>query len=263
MSTYESNYWHLVVDVLTKGDKTTDRTNTGTLEKLGMRFHVPGDDPSFPILTGRKLHYKGVLGELAAFLRGADTVKQFEEFGCNYWKAWADEDGKLGPIYGVNWLKNKQLATVIEKAKHSPNSRQLIVNAWDPATLKEMALPPCHFAFQLLIRGDRVHIVIYQRSLDIMVGLPSDVILYKVLQMLIAKELGLRPGDLTFMLGSAHIYSNHITAAKEYIVRPTRRPPVIWRLADHADTTNFVPDMFHMSGYDSEPPLSNALTLNV
>jgi thymidylate synthase len=255
---YEINYKSLIKSVIDHGIETTDRTGTGTIEQIGATFTVRAEN-GFPLLTSRKMHINGVLGELAAFLQGATKTEQFRQFGCNYWNAWGEE---LGPVYGAQWLDNDQLYKVIEKAKQAPDSRQLLVSAWNWRQLPDMALPPCHFAFQLFIRKGLLDIVVYQRSLDVMLGLPSDVVLYKVLQLLIARELQADPGCLVFQVGSAHIYKNHIEAAFEYLSRPIHGLPEA-QLDARASLTNFTPELFKLVNYNCEPPLINPLPLSV
>jgi thymidylate synthase len=251
---YEHNYRRLVKDILEHGEETTDRTGTGTRELLGEKFVVPAAPDRFPMLTGRQLYPAGVIGELASFLEGAETEQQFRDNGCNYWKAWADESGNLGPIYGAQWLYKNQLREAVHLLREKPDTRQAIINAWNADQLPEMCLPPCHFAFQLLLRKRVLHVVVYQRSLDVMVGLPSDVILYALLQRIICEQEGYGIGSLTFMVGSAHIYANHYDGAKEYLKRGIYSPPG-WSLNPEASLQNFRPHDFQVINYRHYEPL--------
>ena len=267
---FDIAYDHLVRNIQTEGELIEGRNGPMT-ELFGpsISFNL---ELEFPILTGRKLYPRGVFGELSAFLKGASTLAEFEAEGCNYWEDWAFSDGSLGPIYGFQWRKwgpdgHDQIRALIEGIHKRPHSRRHVVTAWEPTALNLMCLPPCYPTFQVRIgpgtryrgRGFQkqpmpLDLVVNQRSADVMIGLPSDIILFATLMHLLANETGMIPRNLTFHLGSAHIYWAHHHTANEYLERD--KPDGYSILASHnmrVDT--FIPAMVQVHNYQPLPPL--------
>ena len=226
MNDFDKEYRRLVRDVLGRGTLVQGR-NAQTYELFGrsVRFNLR---QGFPLLTGRKLYPRGVFGELAAFLKGADQVTQFEAEGCNYWSrfGYGDTGNELGPIYGVQWRYwngyYDQISALIQDIKNNPQSRRHIVTCWAPQDLDAMALPPCYPTFQVRVHpAGFLDLMVNQRSCDVMVGLPSDIILFSTLMHLLCVDTSLMPGELVFSIGSAHIYLEHVDNAHVYLNRPT------------------------------------------
>lgn len=217
---YEQSYLELIDEVMRDGNRRKTR-NAETISTFGKVLVVDELVHSqFPILKGRKLYPKGVFGELAAFLKGPKTLKDFENEGCNYWKQWAKPDGTINVDYGNSWLDFNgvnQLDDLLVSLATDPNGRRHIISGWRPDKLQELDLPCCHMLYQWYVNGDKLEMIWYQRSVDVMVGLPSDVILAAAWNIIIAEELGLQPGKLTFMLGDTHIYTNHLPKVVEYL----------------------------------------------
>jgi thymidylate synthase len=214
----------------------------------------------FPLLTGRKLYPRGMLGELKAFLEGATWEQDFRKHGCNYWKPWAGEDGYLGQIYGAQWRNwgyagVDQLYSVIEEAKRNPGSRRLVVSAWNPGVMNSMALPPCHYAFQLnCTQSGELDLLFHMRSLDLMVGLPSDLVVYGTLLRILAKQLKRSARFLKITVGSSHVYDNQRELALEYLDRPTFPPPRQIFYQDDLTIDNFNPaDVVWENYHHGEP----------
>lgn len=220
MNQYERNYVALVRDVLYKGHMRAGR-NGVTRSLFGRSFVVPDLHKSFPLLHGRKMHYAGVLGELAALIRGPKHVNDFKRFGCNYWDKFAAPDGSLVLDYGTQWLDFNgvnQLAMLIEGLQHDPYGRRHIINSWRPDRLADLTLPCCHFLYQFYVtHNNRLDMIWYQRSADMMIGVPSDVILAALLVLLISQEANLLPGEITMVLGDCHIYEEHVKGTQEYL----------------------------------------------
>lgn len=216
----EQNYIALVNDILNNGiERNKERTGTGTISCFAKTLTIDVSNGTLPIMTHRKMFLKGILGEVISFCKGYQNVSEFQEAGCNYWNAWAKDDGDLGPIYGAQWRDFNsqgidQLRNVIEEAKVNPESRRLYVSAWNPAQENDMALLPCFHGFQLYI-GDKgeLNMLCNMRSSDVIVGLPSDIIFHTCLMHLIANELERPLGSLVMSLADAHIYKNHIEFA--------------------------------------------------
>lgn len=260
---YELAYAHLVQDILSFGEKRQTR-NAPTRATFGKTLRINELRKGyFPILKGRKIFYKGVLGELAAFFNEPSSVADFEKQGCNYWKQWADEDGNLELDYGnswFNWDGINQMKDLVEGLKNNPNDRRHIVTGWNPSRLSEVSLPCCHILYQWYVTNDGyLDMVWYQRSVDVMVGLPSDVILAAAMNIVIAQLTGYKPGSLIFMLGDTHIYQSHSALANEYVSR------VFNEIAVVKDTTysyegvkefrDFTKDSIKLNGYVCMSPL--------
>jgi len=253
-------YLDLMKHVLEKGAKKEDRTGTGTLSVFGyqMRFDLAD---GFPLLTTKKLHLKSIIHELLWFLRGDTNIKYLRERGVNIWNEWADANGELGPVYGAQWRSWKtsdgrtidQISQVIDQIKTNPDSRRLIVSAWNVGEIPKMALPPCHLLFQFYIAGGKLSCQMYQRSADIFLGLPFNIASYALLTMMVAQVCDLEPGEFILTLGDAHLYSNHFEQARLQLERePLTLPqmkinPLVRSIFefDFAD--------FELDGYEAHP----------
>ena len=219
-------YLNLMQHVLEHGTKKEDRTGTGTLSVFGyqMRFNL---SEGFPLLTTKKLHIKSIIYELLWFLRGDTSIKYLQEHGVNIWNEWADESGNLGPVYGAQWRSwttadgrsIDQISLVIEQIKSNPDSRRLIVSAWNVGEIPKMALPPCHLLFQFYVANGKLSCQLYQRSADIFLGVPFNIASYALLTMMIAQVCGLQAGEFVHTLGDTHLYSNHIEQARLQLTR--------------------------------------------
>lgn len=219
-------YLDLLEHVLTNGVKKGDRTGTGTLSTFGyqMRFDLQA---GFPALTTKKLHLKSIIFELLWFLRGESNIRYLQENGVRIWNPWADENGELGPVYGVQWRSWRtaggevidQIRTLVEQIKTNPDSRRMIVSAWNVGELPRMALPPCHLLFQFYVAEGRLSCQLYQRSADIFLGVPFNIASYSLLTMMLAQVCGLRPGEFVHTLGDVHLYLNHLDAARSQLSR--------------------------------------------
>src|SRR5436309_8088551 len=253
-------YLDLIERILSRGTVKQDRTGTGTLSIFGhqMRFDLR---ESFPLTTTQKLHLKSIIYELLWFLAGDTNVKYLNEHGVTIWDEWADERGDLGPVYGHQWRSwpkadggtIDQIANVIEMIRRNPDSRRLIVTAWNPADVDEMALPPCHCLFQFYVANGRLSCQLYQRSADVFLGVPFNIASYALLTMMVAQVTGLKPGDFVHSLGDAHLYSNHLEQAKLQLTRPTRQLPVMKINPDVKDIFSCRYAAFAREGYDPHP----------
>lgn len=215
----------------------------------------------FPALLGRKLFLDGIIGEMAAFLKGPKAVKDFKAQGCNYWDDWGDKTGKLNVDYGNAWLDFdgvNQLKEVVESLKKDPTGRRHLITGWNPSHLKDLSLPCCHYSYQWYVNDGELEMIWNQRSVDIMIGLPSDIVLAAVWNILMAQTVGLRPGRLHFMLGDCHIYESHLEGVDEYLTQMHRTPYMHlpkWELDPKATVFNFVPSMLKIVGYKPMPPI--------
>jgi thymidylate synthase len=230
-------YLDLMRLVLETGHRKADRTGTGTLSVFGhqMRFPLDPERPGggFPLVTTKKLHLRSIIHELLWFLRGDTNIAYLKENGVSIWDDWADETGDLGPVYGKQWRSwptpdggaIDQIARVVEAIRHTPDSRRLMVTAWNPAEVDRMALPPCHCLFQFHVADGRLSCQLYQRSADIFLGVPFNIASYALLTLMVAQVTGLRPGDFVHSLGDAHLYLNHLDQAREQLARAPLPPP--------------------------------------
>lgn len=256
---YELAYMGLVRKILANGELRRGRNGT-TLAIFGETLTIDLSTGEFPLLTGRQLFYRGVFGELAAMLRGPKTLKDFEEHGCNYWKQWAWPDGSINVDYGNAWLDFNgfnQLEALAEGLKNNPHGRRHLVTGWRPDRLDDLSLPCCHYAYQWYVREDKyLDMMWHQRSVDTMIGLPSDVIFASAWNIMLANEVGLIPGKITFTLGDTHIYEEHIEQAKEYLTRLTCELPK-YKLEAYTQKahTLFRPDDIIISGYTHMPAI--------
>lgn len=219
-------YLDLLQNILDHGTEKGDRTGTGTLSLFGyqMRFNL---QDGFPALTTKKLHLKSVIYELLWFLKGDSNIQYLKDHGVRIWDEWADENGELGPVYGVQWRKWKsadgdvidQVSQVVEKIKTRPNSRRLIVTAWNPGDVAMMALPPCHLLFQFYVANGKLSCQLYQRSADIFLGVPFNIASYSLLTLMLAQVCELEPGEFVHTFGDVHLYSNHLEQARLQLTR--------------------------------------------
>lgn len=252
-------YLDLLDKVLTDGTDRGDRTGTGTRSIFGhqMRFDLAD---GFPVLTSKKLHLKSIIHELLWFLKGSSNVAYLRENGVSIWDEWADEQGELGPVYGVQWRSwpksdggtIDQIVNLVEQIKTNPNSRRLIVSAWNPALVDEMALPPCHCLFQFYVADGKLSCQLYQRSGDIFLGVPFNIASYALLTQMLAQVCGLEPGDFVHTLGDAHLYHNHFEQSRKQL---QREPGLLPRM--HIDPLiddlfDFRFEHFELRGYEPQ-----------
>ncbi len=250
----KTQYAKLINKIIDTGQKRSSRAGN-TYSIFGERLEVDLTQ-GLPILHGRKMFYTGVLGELAALLRGPKHVKDFEKFGCNYWKDWAAESGELEVDYGNAWLDFdgfNQLEDVINKLKNNPDDRRMIISGWRPNRLSELSLPCCHLLYQWYVRdGKHLDMIWYQRSVDTMIGLPSDIILGSVWNIIMAHQTGHTPGKVIFMLGDTHIYENHIGPTLDYMrqLKSYQGPSLVdYKIEGPVRCDNFEPDMLQLGEY--------------
>ncbi len=253
-------YLDLMDLILRDGAEKRDRTGTGTLSVFGhqMRFDL---SLGFPLLTTKKLHLKSIIYELLWFLRGDTNIKYLNEHGVRIWDEWADARGELGPVYGAQWRSwpaadgktVDQIANVVEMIRRNPDSRRLIVTAWNPADVDKMALPPCHCLFQFYVANGRLSCQLYQRSADVFLGVPFNIASYALLTMMVAQVTGLKPGDFVHTSGDAHLYLNHMEQAREQLLRAPRKLPVMHLNSAVKDLFAFQYEDFTLQGYEPHP----------
>jgi thymidylate synthase len=253
-------YLDLMRHVLDHGVKKADRTGTGTLSVFGhqMRFDLAA---GFPLVTTKKVHLKSIVHELIWFLSGATNIAYLKEKGVSIWDAWADDKGDLGPVYGAQWRSwptpdggsVDQIRQVVEQIRSNPDSRRLIVSAWNPAEIEKMALPPCHCLFQFYVAEGRLSCQLYQRSADVFLGLPFNIASYALLTMMVAQLTGLKPGEFIHALGDAHLYVNHLDQARLQLTRTPRPLPKMRLNAEIRSLFDFVYEDFALEGYDPHP----------
>jgi thymidylate synthase len=253
-------YLNLMQHVLTDGAEKGDRTGTGTYSVFGyqLRFDLSA---GFPLITTKKLHMRSIIHELLWFLRGDTNVAYLQEHGVRIWNEWADENGELGPVYGAQWRSwpgahgesIDQISQVVEDIRNKPDSRRLIVSAWNVAEIDKMALPPCHTLFQFYVADGRLSCQLYQRSADIFLGVPFNIASYALLTLMIAQVCGLQPGDFIHTLGDAHLYLNHLDQAHTQLTRDPRPMPTMHINPDVGDIFAFQFDDFELLHYDPHP----------
>ncbi|MDT9755783.1 thymidylate synthase [Heyndrickxia coagulans] len=261
-------YLDLCREVLENGVKKDDRTGTGTISVFGhqMRFHL---QDGFPLLTTKKLHLKSIIYELLWMLKGDTNVKYLQENGVRIWNEWADENGDLGPVYGQQWRSWQtrdgrtidQITQVIEQIKTNPDSRRLIVNAWNVGEIDRMALPPCHCFFQFYVANGKLSCQLYQRSADIFLGVPFNIASYALLTMMIAQVTGLELGDFVHTLGDAHIYLNHIEQVKLQLTREPRKLPKMVLNPEVKDIFSFRYEDFTLKDYNPYPHIPGKVSV--
>jgi thymidylate synthase len=253
-------YLDLLRRVRTEGVKKSDRTGTGTLSVFGhqMRFDL---SQGFPLITTKKLHIKSIVVELLWFLAGATNIEYLKAHNVSIWDEWADPEGELGPVYGKQWRSWStpsgqsidQIADVVETLKINPDSRRIIVSAWNPADIPEMALAPCHCLFQFYVADGKLSCQLYQRSGDVFLGVPFNIASYALLTMMMAQVTGLKPGEFVHSFGDAHLYLNHLEQADLQLSRQPRALPVMTIKQRGQSMFNFKVDDFSLDGYDPWP----------
>ena len=258
----EQEYLGLLRHVLTCGVCKNDRTGTGTLSIFGHQMRCDLAQ-RFPLMTTKRIHLKSVIHELLWFLRGETNVRSLRAHGVTIWDEWADDNGELGPVYGYQWRSwpapdgrhIDQIGQVIEQIKCNPDSRRLIVSAWNVADIERMKLPPCHMLFQFYVANDRLSCQLYQRSADVFLGLPFNIASYSLLTLMVAKVTGLEPGEFIHTLGDAHLYLNHIEQAREQLARAPRELPVLRLNPAKTSLFDFEYGDFALRGYDPHPAI--------
>ena len=253
-------YLDLLQRIVNEGTRKEDRTGTGTLSVFGhqMRFNL---EEGFPLLTTKKLHLKSIIHELLWFLKGDTNVKYLQENGVRIWNEWADENGELGPVYGHQWRSwpdyngghIDQIQDIVNALKNNPDSRRMIVSAWNVAEVDQMALPPCHCLFQLYVANGKLSLQLYQRSADTFLGVPFNIASYALLTMMMAQVSGLKPGDFIHTTGDTHLYLNHLEQAKEQLKRTPRTLPRMVINPNVTSIFDFKYDDFTLEGYDPLP----------
>ena len=261
-------YTDLLRHVLAHGNQKTDRTGTGTISVFGyqMRFNLAD---GFPLLTTKKVHLKSIIHELLWFLQGSTNIAYLKENGVRIWDEWADENGNLGPVYGYqwrNWPKPDgshidQIAQVVNAIKKNPDSRRLIVSAWNVADVDQMKLPPCHAFFQFYVADGKLSCQLYQRSADIFLGVPFNIASYALLTMMVAQVCGLKLGDFVHTLGDAHIYTNHMEQVHVQLSRDTRLLPQMKINPSVMDIFSFKFEDFTLENYDPHPAIKGVVAV--
>lgn len=261
-------YLDLLNRILTEGHKKTDRTGTGTMSVFGnqMRFNL---EDGFPLLTTKKLHLKSIIYELLWFLRGDTNVRWLQEHGVRIWNEWADENGELGPVYGHQWRSwpdynggtIDQIQNVLDQIKNQPDSRRMIVSAWNPAEIEQMALPPCHCLFQFYVADGRLSLQLYQRSADTFLGVPFNIASYALLLMMMAQVTGLKAGDFVHTTGDTHLYLNHLEQAHLQLTRTPRPLPKMKLNPDVKNLFDFKYEDFELEGYDPWPHIAATVSV--
>ncbi len=259
--------------VLAEGERSTDRTGTGTISYFGMQSRYRMAD-GFPLVTTKKLHLRSIIHELLWFLSGDTNIRYLKENGVSIWDEWADENGDLGPVYGAQWRRFPALGAMAGEAegapvfrarsidqiedlltliRQSPDSRRMIVSAWNPGDVPQMALPPCHTMWQVRIAGGKLHLQLYQRSADMFLGVPFNIASYALLLHMLAHETGYAPGDFVHTLGDAHIYLNHLEQVEKQLARRPKPLPQMRITRDVGSIFDFRYEDFEITGYDPDP----------
>ncbi|MGJ7921822.1 thymidylate synthase [Neobacillus sp. LXY-4] len=261
-------YLQLCTEILNNGVKKEDRTGTGTISIFGhqMRFDL---QKGFPLLTTKKLHLKSIVHELIWFLNGDTNVKYLQDNGVRIWNEWADENGELGPVYGHQWRSwtgadgttIDQISELITQLKNNPDSRRLIVNAWNVAEVSKMALPPCHCMFQFYVADGKLSCQLYQRSADVFLGVPFNIASYALLTLMVAQVCDLEPGEFIHTFGDAHIYLNHLEQVELQLSRERRALPTMKLNPEVKDIFSFKFEDFTLEGYDPHPHIKGAVSV--
>lgn len=268
-------YHDALKTILDNGETSSDRTGTGTLSYFGVQSRYRLAD-GFPLVTTKKLHLRSIIHELLWFLSGDTNIKYLKENGVSIWDEWADENGDLGPVYGHQWrsfpaleptsqvldgeplFKGRevdQIAQLVEMIKTTPDSRRLIVSAWNPGDVPRMALPPCHTMWQVRVLNNKLHLQLYQRSADMFLGVPFNIASYALLQVMLAHVTGYEPGDFVHTLGDAHIYSNHMDQVQLQLSRTPKALPSVKIKRDVSSIFDFKYEDFEIIGYDPDPAI--------
>ncbi|MGZ5135489.1 MAG: thymidylate synthase [Flavitalea sp.] len=255
-------YLHLLEHILNTGTKKSDRTGTGTLSCFGyqLRFNL---EEGFPLVTTKKLHLKSIIYELLWFLKGDTNIQYLNEHGVSIWNEWADENGDLGPVYGKQWRSWQgadgkqidQISDIIHQIRTNPDSRRMIVSAWNVADLPEMALMPCHSLFQFYVADGKLSCQLYQRSADVFLGVPFNIASYALLTLMIAQVCGLKPGEFVHTFGDVHLYNNHIDQAKLQLSRTPYKLPVMQLNPSVKSIFDFEFEDFKLESYQSHPAI--------
>jgi thymidylate synthase len=255
-------YLDLMKHVLEHGARKSDRTGTGTVSVFGaqLRFDL---NAGFPLLTTKKVHLKSIIHELLWFLRGETNTRYLKENGVTIWDEWADKSGELGPVYGYQWRSwptpdgrhIDQVSQVLEQLRKNPDSRRLVISAWNVADLPKMALLPCHAFFQFYVAGGRLSCQMYQRSADLFLGVPFNIASYALLTLMVAQVCGLKPGDFVHTFGDTHLYLNHLDQAREQLSRSPRRLPTMRLSPAVKDLFRFRYEDFTLENYDPHPAI--------
>jgi thymidylate synthase len=261
-------YHDLMQHVLDIGATKTDRTGTGTISVFGYQMRFDLQD-GFPMLTTKKLHLKSILHELLWFLKGETNIKYLKDNGVSIWDEWADENGNLGPVYGSQWRSWQaadgrtidQITQVVNQIKTNPDSRRMIVSAWNVGEIDKMKLPPCHAFFQFYVADGKLSCQLYQRSADIFLGVPFNIASYAILTLMMAQVCNLKPGEFIHTLGDAHLYSNHIDQAKLQLSRDFRKLPTLKINPEVKDIFGFKFEDFALEGYDPHPHIKAAVAV--
>ena len=256
-------YLELLQHILDHGDVKSDRTGTGTKSIFGWqsRYDLSA---GFPLVTTKKLHLKSIIHELIWFIHGDTNIKYLNDQGVRIWDEWADENGDLGPVYGKQWRRWEaadgrqidQIADVMAMLKTNPDSRRLLVSAWNPADVSKMALPPCHSLFQFYVAGGRLSCQLYQRSADVFLGVPFNIASYALLTHMVAHVSGLKVGDFVHTMGDAHLYLNHLEAAEEQLKRAPKPLPQLELVNPPDALEDFTFDHIKITGYDPHPHIA-------
>lgn len=269
-------YHDALRQILETGEPSTDRTGTGTIACFGLQSRYPLAD-GFPLVTTKKLHLRSIIHELLWFLAGDTNIGYLNDNGVSIWNEWADENGDLGPVYGHQWRhfpkllpaghdahgtplfhagEVDQIADLVEAIRKTPDSRRLIVSAWNPGDVPDMALPPCHTLWQVRIQNGRMHLQLYQRSADMFLGVPFNIASYALLLVMLAHVTGYEPGDFVHTIGDAHIYSNHLDQVNLQLSRTPRALPQLRITRDVSSIFDFRYEDFEITGYDPDPHIA-------
>ena len=261
-------YLDLLNRILSEGTRKEDRTGTGTISVFGhqMRFNL---EEGFPLLTTKKLHLKSIIYELLWFLQGNTNVKYLQDHGVRIWNEWADENGELGPVYGHQWRSwpdynggvIDQISNVVEQIKANPDSRRLIVSAWNVAEVDSMALPPCHTLFQFYVADGRLSLQLYQRSADTFLGVPFNIASYALLLQMMAQVTGLKPGEFVHTTGDTHVYTNHLEQVQLQLTRAPRTLPVMRINPEVKSIFDFQYEDFVLENYDPWPHIAGKVSV--
>ncbi len=261
-------YHELMRHILDIGVPKNDRTGTGTLSVFGYQMRFDLSD-GFPLVTTKKLHLRSIIHELLWFLKGDTNIKYLKENGVSIWDEWADKNGDLGPIYGYQWRSwpaphgktIDQISRATDMIKNKPDSRRIIVSAWNVSAIEEMALPPCHAFFQFYVTNDKLSCQLYQRSADVFLGVPFNIASYSLLTMMMAQACNLKPGDFVHTFGDAHLYSNHLEQARLQLSREPRSLPTMWINPEISGIFDFSYADFKLENYDPYPHIKAAVAI--
>ncbi|MDN5200066.1 thymidylate synthase [Fulvivirgaceae bacterium BMA10] len=261
-------YLDLIQRILDTGTKKEDRTGTGTLSVFGhqMRFDL---SEGFPLVTTKKVHMRSITHELLWFLKGDTNIQYLKDNGVSIWDEWADEEGNLGPVYGSQWRswptpdgrKIDQISQIIDQIKNNPDSRRIIVSAWNVSEIEKMALPPCHAFFQFYVSDGKLSCQLYQRSADVFLGVPFNIASYAMLTMMVAQVCNLKPGDFVHTFGDAHLYSNHLEQAELQLTRDTRPLPQLRLNPEIKNIFDFTYEDIKVENYDPHPHIKAAVAI--